>query len=255
MTDQQEDSDKVRKERSPSFPFISLKRAVDRLKEMADAHKRNQTRLITVGTTWGYGAKSSGLLQTVAALKAFGLVDDLGGGADRKLQVSDLGWRILQDARPGAREAAIREAAIKPRLIAEYLNHWLPVRPSDAHCLSELRLDRGFSDAAAQLFLKVFDETTSYANLTEGDNLSPSFQQEKNAVEAPPETTGGVGSGSLGDMFRRVAATTAPEPFRIAFGPGRIGGNFDLTTQEDADAMIDAINAMKGFLKKKEAAN
>jgi hypothetical protein len=249
MTDQQEDTDKARKERSPSFPFISLKKAVDRLKEMADAHKRNQARLVTVGTTWGYGAKSSGLLQTVAALKAFGLIDDIGGGSDRKIQVSDLGWRILQDARPGAKEAAIRESAQKPRLLAEYMQHWVPERPSDAHCLSELQLDRGFSEIAARLFLKVFDDTVSYANLKNGDNLSPVSEQEETVEESVVE-----GPGPVSAAVRRVAAameaqTADGAPFHMSMGPERIWGAFNLTRQEDADEMIKRITAMKVFLK------
>lgn len=249
MTDQQEDGDKARKERSPSFPFISLKKAVDRLKEMADAHKRNQARMITVGATWGYGAKSSGLVQTVAALKAFGLIDDLGGGADRKLQVSDLGWRILQDARPGAREAAIREAAVKPRLIAEYLNQWVPDRPSDAHCLSELRLDRGFGDAAASLFLKVFDDTVNYANLKNSDSLSPVLEQEENVVESSVS-----GDSPVASVFRRMTPVAAAqmangEPFSIMLGPERVAGSFNLTHQDQAAELIERITALKAFLK------
>jgi hypothetical protein len=165
VTDDQPDLERARKERSPSFPFISLERAIERLKEMADAHKRNPARMFTVGRAWGYGPRSSGLLQTVAALKAFGLTEDLGARPERRIQISDLGWRILQDARPGAREAAIREAAVSPRLIAEYAGKWIPDRPSDAHCLSELQLDRGFTETAANSFLRVFDETVGYANL------------------------------------------------------------------------------------------
>jgi hypothetical protein len=247
MTDQQDDTDKARKERSPSFPFISLKKAVDRLQEMAEAHKRNQARIATVGATWGYGAKSSGLVQTVAALKAFGLIDDIGGGADRRIQISDLGWRILQDARPGAREAAIREAALKPRLIAEYLNQWVPDRPSDAHCLSELRLDRGFGDSAAQLFLKVFDDTVNYANLKNSDSLSPVLEREENPLETAVE-----GPRPVSAAVRRVAAAMEPQgdaPFLMSMGPERVSGTFNLTRQDEADEMIRRLTALKVFLK------
>ena len=41
----------------------------------------------------------------------------------------------------------------------------------------------------------------------------------------------------------------------MAFGPGRLRGTFDLTEVDQADKMIEAINAMKAFLKPKEAAN
>jgi hypothetical protein len=247
MTDEQATADKARKERSPSFPFISLKKAVERAEEMAAAHKRSPARLPVVGETWGYGAKSSGLLQTVAALKAFGLIEDIGGGADRRIQVSDLGWRILSDARPGAKEQAIREAAIKPRLIAEYTAHWVPERPSDSHCISELHLDRGFTQEAAKLFLRVFDETVSYANLSEDDKLSPSLPQE---TQMGPDIQAGATAA-------HAAARTlaAHEPFKVAIGAGRVSGSFDLTNQEDADEMIKVLTAMKTFLGKKEAAH
>src|SRR5262249_38291657 len=150
MTDQTASEERARRERSPSFPFIPLERAIERAKEVADAHKRSPARLSVVGETWGYAAKSSGLLQTVAALKAFGLMDDVGRGEDRRIQLSDLAWRIIHDTRPGAREQAIKDAALLPRLITEYAEHWLPDRPSDSHCLSELTLDRGFTPEAAK---------------------------------------------------------------------------------------------------------
>jgi hypothetical protein len=255
MTDAQPDTEKARKERSPSFPFISLKRAVERLKEMADNHRRGQPRMVTVGTTWGYGPKSSGLLQTTAALKAFGLIDDLGSGPDRKIQVSDLGWRILQDERPGAREAAIREAALKPRLIAEYMTQWVPDRPSDSHCLSELQLDRGFNDVAATLFLKVFDETIAYANLKDTDKVSPNLFRDEDVIYSPAvELKPRVAPEAVQATVPGVSATasTGVTPFQITLGPDRISGAFNLTRQDEADEVIRMLTAMKGFLKPKE---
>ena len=79
--------DKAKKERSPSFPFISLEKAVARASTLFDKHKREPARLSAVAPTWGYGVKSSGLLQTVAALKQFGLIEDFGSGDDRENRV------------------------------------------------------------------------------------------------------------------------------------------------------------------------
>jgi len=97
---------KPKKERSPNFPFIPLKKAVDRAEALHANHKKEAARLVAIAPSWGYGVKSSGLLQTVAALKQYGLVEDLGSGEDRKVQVSDLARRIIVDQRPGAREEA-----------------------------------------------------------------------------------------------------------------------------------------------------
>jgi hypothetical protein len=178
MTTTDSADDRNRKERSPSFPFIPLDRAIGRAREVADAHKRNAARVASIGETWGYAPASSGLQQTVAALKAFGLLEHIGRGQDRRVQLTDLAMRVLYDTRPGAREMAVQEAALKPRLINEYAEKWLPERPSDHHCVSELRLDRGFTETAAKLFLRVFDDTLSFANLSDRDNVSDSHMDE-----------------------------------------------------------------------------
>src|SRR5687768_7731616 len=91
--------ERARKERSPSFPFIPLEKAIERARAVAEHHKRSPARMATIGETWGYAPKSSGLLQTVAALKSYGLTDDIGRGEDRRIQLSDLAWRILYDTR------------------------------------------------------------------------------------------------------------------------------------------------------------
>jgi hypothetical protein len=156
-------------ERSPSFPFISLRKAVQRAQAFFDSHRKEPTRLTALASTWAYSPSSSGLLQTIAAMKQFGLLEDSGSGVDRKLQISDLARTILADLRPGAKEGAIAEAAQKPKIIAEYLPKWVPNRPSDAHCVSELVFDRGFAEIGAKAFLKVFDDTIAYARLGESD--------------------------------------------------------------------------------------
>lgn len=161
--------ERTKRERSPSFPFISLPRAIDRLKSFETNHKRNAARVALAAQTWGYGPKSSGAQQTIAALKAYGLLEDIGGGDDRKVQLTDLANRILRDSRPGVRDRAIQEAARMPRLISEYAERWGSDRPSDTHRISELHLDRGFTEEAARTFIKVFDETISFAALDKFD--------------------------------------------------------------------------------------
>lgn len=166
------DEPRAKKERSPSFPFISLPRALDRAQAFFDAHRKEPTRISAVASTWNYSQSSSGLQQTVAALKQFGLLDELRGEGERRIQISDLARTILTDQRPGARERGIDEAALRPRLLEEYAKKWVPERPSDGHCLSELELDKGFNAPAAKLFLKVFDETVAYAGIGEGDKTA-----------------------------------------------------------------------------------
>jgi hypothetical protein len=244
MSDTITSEDRARKERSPSFPFIPLGKAIDRARAIAEAHRRSPVRVAMLGEALGYAPKSSGLLQTIAALKAYGLTEDLGRGENRRIRLSDLAWRILHDPREVAREEAIREAAMRPRPIAEYAAKWLPSRPSDHHCLSELHLDRGFSTEAAKLFLRVFDETVLFANLKIRDSLSASSRLEE---PVPLRGTGPIltvaAAGHAGG-----SATALSAPLAISFFGDRLEVRAVLLSQQSVVKLIDALQATKTLL-------
>jgi hypothetical protein len=174
--------DTMKRERSPSFPYVGLEKAVERTRMLFAKAKRHEVRLTDAAADWGLGPKSSATLQTAAALLAFGLIEDSGSGESRKVKVSDLGWRILEDQRPGAKERLLAEAALKPKLIAEYAHVWRDGRPDDAHCVSDLKFDKGFNDEAASRFLRVFDETIRFTKSDDSD----SFTEQEGAEEEPP---------------------------------------------------------------------
>lgn len=161
-----------KKERSPSFPYIGLTKALERAGQVYAQARRHEARVADVATAWGMGPKSSSTLQTIAALLAYGLLEDQSSGDTRKLKVTDLAFKALEDQRPGAREAALAEAAVKPKLIAEYLEKWKEGRPADGICISELRIDRGFTDDGARAFLRVFDDTRGFTNAPASDTVN-----------------------------------------------------------------------------------
>ncbi len=88
-------TDRARRVRSPGFPFISLGKAIERARSIAEGYQRQPVSLAAAGGTWGYAPKSRGLLQTFAALRAYGLIEDMGRAEERSIRLSDLGWRIL----------------------------------------------------------------------------------------------------------------------------------------------------------------
>ncbi len=241
---------KPKQERSPSFPFIPLKKAVERAEALYAGHRREAARLVAVAPTWGYGAKSSGLLQTVAALKQFGLVEDLGSGEDRKIQITELARRILADNRPGAREKAIKEAAVLPKVIAEYLPKWVPERPSDAHCISELHLDRGFTPDSARAFLRIFDETVAYAGLA-GDPISSEElrEEEPASVEHLSPGPSGARGFSLAEMFVPQGPKPLSERLQITMNGRSLAGTFTLVSSDEVDTVIKILEANRGVLK------
>jgi hypothetical protein len=169
MTNADEAAMAAKKERSPSFPYIGLTKALERAAAIYAHARRHDARVADVAAAWGLAPKSSGTLQTIAALLAYGLLEDQGSGEARKLKITDLAFKALEDQRPGAREGALAEAAMKPKLIAEYVEKWKDGRPADAICISELRIDRGFTEDGAKAFLRVFDDTGGFTKASNSD--------------------------------------------------------------------------------------
>lgn len=252
-----------KKERSPSFPFISLRKAVERARAMHDRYKREPARVIVVGSVWGLGAKSSGLLQTVAALKQYGLLDDSGSKEDRRIALTPLALRILIDTRPGQREDGLREAALKPRLFNE-LQRWASHRLPDDHLMSELRFDRNFTEEAAKTFIRVFFDTMEFAGV--GEDYEPEPLNELHPVEScdsDSETeTAPNDHKTIIDQVRNLQPSPAPawyqppivpdaplaERIKIQLSVGAIEVSALVRTPAEADVLIQFIQANKSLL-------
>lgn len=164
-----------KKTRSPQFPFINLEKCVARARELEAAYGQSAGRSANIVKVWGYAEKSSGGSQTMAALSAFGLLDDEGNGDGRKLKLSSLALTILKDKRPGKAVEALKIAALRPKAINELWKEWGISRPPTHECISSLHLDKKYKEDAAERVLKIYDDTISYANLVqtneEEDNI------------------------------------------------------------------------------------
>lgn len=166
MTDAAQKVAAPSRERSPSFPYIGLTKALERTRELLKSAKRFEVRVEDAAKDWGLGPKSSATLQTIATLLAYGLIESRTTPEGRKIKVSEDGWRILEDARAGVREQLLARAALRPEPFAAYAQEWRlseGERPSDDHAISQLKFEGGYSDEAARRFLRVFDEAIEYA--------------------------------------------------------------------------------------------
>jgi hypothetical protein len=177
MSDEQA-KDATKRDRSPKFPYIGLGKAIDRIKVLHNKAKRYDVRVADIAKDWDLSPKSSTTDRTVAALQSFGLIEDSGSGENRKIKISELGERILNDNRPGVREELLDQAAIKPALIANYASRWGTDRPGDTHALSDLQFDGGFTAEAAKIFLRVFDETIQLTSKSNSDKNPDSPAEE-----------------------------------------------------------------------------
>lgn len=158
----------MKRERSPSFPYLDLDASIDLMKKLYAAAKMNGMRQADVAAAWDMAEKSGSLMRYIAALGQFGLIDSSGSGDQRRVKISADGRRILEDDRPGVRESLKSDAALKPNLVRGlYLGEgdmpaWGKDRPSDNIAESSLKFDLGFGAEAARRFLTVYDATIEH---------------------------------------------------------------------------------------------
>ncbi len=179
--------------RSPRYPFISIGKALERTDVLYRAESRNATPVSVILEHWGYKEKSSGGNQTLAALRAYGLLETTGSGPSRSLRVTEQARRILLDQREDSTERAvlIREAALEPSIFSELWLKWENAMPSGPSMKHALVFDHNFTEAGADGFIKVFTETVEYARLNEagkvGENELKSSADSQSGVQTNTE--------------------------------------------------------------------
>jgi len=176
----------TQRDRSPAFPVIGLKTAVDRLVEFEAYFKRSSAPPEKVGDAWGIKTKAYAD-RMAAGLRYFGLLEYQGSGKDRTIAISEDGRKYLRAQQEETKQEAIKAAALRPKQIAQFWTLWGNDRPADAACVDDLVRNHGFSVAGARDFLKVYDATISFAGLAASDK-----------VDANGTIDGDSGEGSAG---------------------------------------------------------
>lgn len=162
-----------RKVRSPSFPFLGLREALERARAFYEAEQRNAARPETAAAHWGYSPKSSGGKQTIAALRSFGLLE-----GDTLVKLSGRALRILLDEREGSedRERLLKQAALLPPLYSRLWERYGPELPSAQTLRLTLILDEGFNENSVDDFLGEYRETLEFAKLRPLDPRKPAAE-------------------------------------------------------------------------------
>lgn len=189
--------DRIGASRGPAYPYINLERAVEKATIIADkGAARQKMPPETFYKLWGMGAKSSGSRQTMAALNYYDLVEYVGRGTDRKVQLTELALRIVLDKQPNssARKEAIQKAALEPQIFRELYDRYAPLLPDDVVIETYLKIERAFNDEGARATIKHFRDTMEYAGLDQPTNKPD--ERDSNSAD------GGVvyGGARVGDL-------------------------------------------------------
>ena len=161
------------KTRSPNYPAISLRAAIQFVKMVWDEAQRHPVPLESVvEEIWELAASSSRGHQIVGALRAFGLIETEGSGDQRLLRVSDVGAKIVSEH--SERPSLLRHAAILPKvhgdLWARYSASGLPPDSTIEQFLIH-DYNPPFNKAKVGKFIAQFRDTVSLAELDQPDIL------------------------------------------------------------------------------------
>lgn len=168
--------------RSPRYPFVDLERAVIRARELWAAVGANETSVPDAWKIWGYGPKSSGGVQTEAAVKQFGLIDVLGRGKERRLKLAQLAIRVVGEPEPGPGELRnlIERAALSPKIHRDLWDRWRNSPPAEEARIYLVQ-NRGFQEKGAEAVLAEYRKTVSFL-----DTLPPNRNVERHSLLNQP---------------------------------------------------------------------
>ncbi|MDD5761467.1 MAG: hypothetical protein PHP88_03030 [bacterium] len=169
-----EEERRKKKGRSPSYPAISLKAAIEKASMLYQKEGRHATPTGTAMSDMGYSTTSGAGIVALAALKKFGLIEDEGSGMDRVVKLTDLALDIIlgPDDDSMGKIKAIQHAAMIPPIHSELWKEFEGSLPSPANLRHNLIRKRNFTDSGANDFIRQFSETIAFARLSESAIIS-----------------------------------------------------------------------------------
>jgi len=172
-----EESLRHTKHRSPNYPVIGLRAALNRAAQLYKRYKRNPVPINLAHKEWDYKEHSGLGNQVVGALRSFGLVSVEGKENDRRVSLTDLAYRIFNHGSTGsaAWHDLLKKAALEPPIYAELWAKWGGDDfPDDGLIKHYLILDREeakFNPDKVDGFIENFRDTLRFANLLPNGTL------------------------------------------------------------------------------------
>jgi hypothetical protein len=226
------------KARSPGYPSIGLKEAVEKVKAIYEEDYQNPISREVAARHMGYASLNGKSLGVLSALIKYGLLE--GRGDDTR--VSDLAVKIIAHE-PGASErvTAVRTAAARPELFSELDSRFKDGKASDQALRSYLMTQK-FIPAAADAAIRSYRETKQLA-ATEGTKYTP-IAEEELVEEAGMQQQQAA-------IHQNVPAPPAPgDPYAFSFSPsGGIEVRGRLVSEAQVEQLIKDLGAMKVLLR------
>lgn len=255
--------------RGPAYPYVDLEQAIELTRKVYTYTKRSPAASESiVKDAWKYSPTSSTPMKVLAALKYYGLLEDVSSEKARSVKITDRAYRIILDH---GDEAVLREclqaAALSPRWYKYCWETWGKEMPPSMR--SKLLLEHHFVESTVDAFIRDYKKTIQYAGLLEesippllskGDEIGDSnggdsikvgdyVQWESNGVlrfPAPRKVIGFSEDGgfafvegsSSGVLVEELIISNKPEePARTPEAPPVLGQKVDLSMNQEAPSM------------------
>jgi hypothetical protein len=164
---------KKSKHRSPNYPSIGLEKALERAQIIGDQAGRNLMPVTVAYNLWGY--KQGAGAQTVAALKAFGLIETQGEKLQRQIRLTEAAWRILGKAPD--RPELLKAAALNPDIHKDIWDQYGGDLPKADGIIREwLVWKKGFNQSFVDSFIAQFRATIAFAQVGLSDKVRADSQ-------------------------------------------------------------------------------
>ncbi len=172
----------MERQRSPSYPSLSLEQAIDLVGKI---HKANRTNVIsreTAAKDMGYAGLTGRSLTVLGSLSQYGLVEKAGKG---DLKVTRRAVEILHPVEEAHRAEAVVEAAQAPSLFRT-LHERFPEGVPSENALRSFLIQQNFNDVAIGPAISAFRETIAFAEKAkESGRTGPSSPEPEESRSQP----------------------------------------------------------------------
>lgn len=161
-------NDKKPRERSPNYPAIGLRRAIELAQTFWDHDRRQSVLASRAITNLGFGAKSSTGPLAISAMVKYGFFETEGSGDARKVKLTERATTLLNPSAPN-RDQLLKEAALAPSIHAKLWEKFGREGASQGAIHDYLVFELHFTEQAAKALIEQYVDTISFAKLVDSN--------------------------------------------------------------------------------------
>jgi hypothetical protein len=193
MNDTPKKDERIRQERSPNSPTISLEGAIALVAELYGKIGRSRVVPLKVASALGYSGLSGASLTVLAALRSYGLIDREHG---EDVSVSAAAIKLLHPVDKSQEEATKVELALKPKVFQELFTAGFS--QTDLDVIANHLVQKGVIPERARKTAAAYCANYDFANLSrigifpvEGTDASKQKQEKRAHVDTGSDEAAG----------------------------------------------------------------